>query len=100
MTTIDPAYTSWLLAQALRDIGNDPERPGSIERPEIMVEGARTYHPEFSRGRLKGQRVKMPRHVLLYRRRGERMIEVGRVLHDARDLQRYLPEDYRSTRMR
>jgi toxin ParE1/3/4 len=84
-----------LLAQALRDIGEDPERPGSLARPEIAIKGARTYHLEFSRGTVKGRGVKAPRHFLLYRRREEGMIEVGRVIHDARDLERHLPEDYR-----
>jgi toxin ParE1/3/4 len=32
------------IKQALRDIGADPERPGSTKRPEILIEGARTYH--------------------------------------------------------
>jgi toxin ParE1/3/4 len=84
-----------LIKQGLRDIGADPERPGSTERPEILIEGARTYHLEFSRRRVKGQGVKAPRHFLLYRRREERVIEVGRVCHDARDLGRHVPEEYR-----
>lgn len=84
-----------LVIQALRDIGADPERAGSVERPAIMVEGARTYHLAFSRGRVKGRGVKAPRHFLLYRRCGEHSIEVGRVIHDARDLTRHLPEEYR-----
>jgi toxin ParE1/3/4 len=66
-----------------------------MERPEILIEGARTYHLEFSRGRMKGQGVKAPRHFLLCRRRGERVVEVGRVCHDARDLARHVPEEYR-----
>jgi plasmid stabilization system protein ParE len=44
---------------------------------------------------VKGQRVKAPRHFLLYRRREERVIEVGRVCHDARDLVRHVPAEYR-----
>jgi toxin ParE1/3/4 len=60
-----------------------------------MVEGARTYHLEYSRGGVKGERVKTPRHFLLYRHLNERVIEVGRVLHDARDLARNLPKAYR-----
>lgn len=32
-----------LLQQALCDIGEDTERPGSKELPEIMIQGARTY---------------------------------------------------------
>jgi len=84
-----------LIKQALRDIGANPERPGSTERPEILIEGARTYHLWYSRGRVKGQGVKAPRHFLLYRRREERVIEVGRVCHDARDLARHVPEECR-----
>jgi len=84
-----------LIKQALKDIGVDPERPGSKEWPEIMIQGARTYHLEFSRSRVSGSRVKEPRHFLLYRRRDDGVIEVARILHDGRDLQRHLPEDYR-----
>ena len=84
-----------LIKQALKDIGVDPERPGSKERPEIMVRGARTYHLEFSRNRVSGSKVKEPRHFLLYRRRDDGVIEVARILHDGRDLQRLLPEEYR-----
>jgi len=84
-----------LIKQALKDIEADPERPGSKEWPEIMIQGARTYHLEFSRSRVSGSRVKEPRHFLLYRRRDDGVIEVARILHDGRDLQRHLPEDYR-----
>ncbi len=84
-----------LIKQAVRDIGTDPERPGSKERPEIMIEGARTYYLEFSRSRVSGPGVKEPRHFLLYRRREDGVIEIARILHDGRDLQRNLPEGYR-----
>ena len=73
-----------LIKQAVRDIGADPERPGSKERPEIMTKGARTHHLEFSRSRVGGSRVKEPRHFLLYRRRRAGVIEVARILHDSR----------------
>jgi plasmid stabilization system protein ParE len=84
-----------LIKQALKDIGTNPERPGSKERREIMVPGARTYHLEFSRARVPGPKVKEPRHFLLYRRRDDGVIEIARILHDGRDLRRHLPEDYR-----
>jgi toxin ParE1/3/4 len=84
-----------LIKQAVRDIGADPERPGSKERPEIMIQGARTYHLEFSRRGASSLKVKGPRHFLLYRRREDGAIEVARILHDGRDLQRHLPEEYR-----
>ena len=44
-----------------------------------MIQGARTYHVEFSRSRVSGSRVKEPRHFLLYRRREDGVIEeIGR----------------------
>jgi toxin ParE1/3/4 len=87
-----------LLKQALHDIADDPLRPGSTERPELSS-GARTYHLRFSRDRARASgAVKNPRHFLVYRRRGEGAIEVARVLHDARDLEQHLPEDYRRIR--
>ena len=84
-----------LLKQALRDVAADPERPGSRERPELSS-GARTYHLSFGRGRARpAGAVKNPRHFVLYRRNDEGAVEVARVLHDACDLERHLPEDYR-----
>ncbi len=87
-----------LLKQALRDIASNPERPGSRGRPEL-ARGVRTYHLFFSRDRVLAGLgvVRKPRHFLVYRRRGEGAIDVIRVLHDARDLERHLPDgDLRS----
>ena len=78
------------MLQALTDIEADPERLGSRARPEILIEGARTYHLEFSRTKVSGKRVSDPRHFLLYRRLVEK-IEILRILHDARDLDRHVP---------
>ena len=86
---------SALIHQALRDVEADPERPGSKERPDLMTKGARTYHLEFSRSRVSGSSVKEPRHFLLYRRLDDGVIEVARILHDTRDLQRHLPKELR-----
>ena len=84
-----------LIRQALLDIEADHEWPGSTERPEIMVKGARTFHISLSRSRVTGSMVKEPRHFLLYRRRADGIVEVARLLHDGRDLTRHLPEGYR-----
>jgi toxin ParE1/3/4 len=65
-----------LIRQALLDIQADPERPGSKERPEIMIDGARTYHISLSRARVSGSRVKEPRHFVLCRRREDGIIDV------------------------
>jgi len=84
-----------LLIQVLKDISDDPLRPGSKERPEIMAQGVRTYHFFFSRDRVTCQPVKEPRHFVLYRRGRNGGVEVARILHDSRDLVRHLPEDYK-----
>ena len=86
---------SALIKQALLDVEADYDLPGSMERPEIMVDGARTYHISLSRTKGSGPRVKSPRHFILYRHREDGTIEVARVLHDARDIERHLPETYR-----
>jgi toxin ParE1/3/4 len=78
-----------LIRQALRDIEANPERLGSKQ----VLEGLRTYHIELSRARVTGSRVKDPRHVVLYRRRDNGVVEVLRIIHDSRDLERHLPED-------
>lgn len=81
-----------LITQALKDLSADPERPGSTERPELLIEGARTYHLTFSRARVAaGQRVQAPRHFVVYRC-GADGVEVVRILHDRRSLEGELDE--------
>jgi len=82
-----------LIKQALKDIGEDPDRLGSRARDDIATDGVRIYHLSFSRGRVGGSPVKSPRHLLLYRRSGKGVIEVGRILHDSRELRRHLPRN-------
>ena len=84
-----------LIKQALNDIETDPERPGSTERPDILVAGVRTYHLSFSRSRVAGVGVKDPCHFLVYRCREDGVVEVARILHDGRELERHVPETYR-----
>jgi toxin ParE1/3/4 len=89
-----------LLKQAFIDIGDNPERPGSQQRAELAP-GALVYHLRFSRDRAKSGLgiVRNPKHFVIYRRRegSKNVIDVARILHDARDLQRHLPEGYRRT---
>ena len=54
-----------LIRQALLDIEADPERPGSKERPELMAEGARTYHISLSRTRAASAMSRQSRNVPL-----------------------------------
>ena len=85
-----------LLAAAIEDVAANPEVAGSNPRPEI-ADRCRTYHLFFSRkaaGRA-GDRVRRPRHLLLYRITETGIVEIGRVLHDSMDLKARLPEEYR-----
>ncbi|AZN95976.1 type II toxin-antitoxin system RelE/ParE family toxin [Mesorhizobium sp. M9A.F.Ca.ET.002.03.1.2] len=84
-----------LLVTALRDIAADPERLGSLARPELG-ENIRSYHLRYSRELAKTEYgiVLRPRHLLLYRAARAHIIGIGRILHDAMDLERHLPVDY------
>ena len=79
-----------LIRQALTDVSENPFRPGARQWPELPP-GTYTYHLASSRDRVPGDRVKAPRHFLLYRILSFR-VEVLRILHDSRDLERHLPE--------
>jgi toxin ParE1/3/4 len=85
-----------LLATAIEEIAENPEHAGSMQRSDI-AQHCRTYHLFFSRksaGRA-GDRIRQPRHLLLYRVTESNIVEIGRVLHDSMDLQANLPEEYR-----
>jgi toxin ParE1/3/4 len=79
-----------LLVTALRDIASQPDRTGSVERPELG-DGVRSWHLHLSRERARTETgiVRRPRHFLIYRMEHDRVV-VGRVLHDAMELARHL----------
>ena len=80
-----------LIHQALLDIAEDPHRSGARPRPEIM-DGVFTYHLWHSRDRIRSSigLVRRPRHLVVFRLR-DRVVEIVRSLHDARDLARHMP---------
>ena len=84
-----------LPVRAILDVADNAERTGSQRRPEIAP-NARTYHLWHSRDRVQpsSDRVRSPRHFLLFRIRGDSAIEIGRVLHEAMDLGHHLPDEY------
>ena len=84
-----------LLKQATSDLATNPTRPGRLNCPEISP-NVFTYHLWHSRDNVpvKSLRVDKPRHFFLCRTVGQDKIEVGRVLHDAMDIDRHIPRDY------
>jgi toxin ParE1/3/4 len=78
-----------LLSAALRDLTVAPLRLGTTARPELG-EGVRSYHLR-SAGKRAG--VGRPRHLILYRIGGALTVEVGRVLHEAMELERHATFD-------
>jgi toxin ParE1/3/4 len=83
-----------LIDRAIRDLADDAERLGSRARPELGA-GYRTYHLALSRERARdaGGIIRRPRHFLLYRVVDDTYLDIIRVLHDAMDLDRYVPDD-------
>lgn len=80
-----------LVTTAIRDIAAEPERIGTVPRPELG-EHVRTFHLRHSRDR--AGIVVRPRHLLLYRLVDADWIDIGRVLHDAMELERHMPADF------
>jgi len=84
-----------LLVKAFQDVAVDPHLRGSRLRPDIGV-GVLTYHlrhtREHARSSLRG--VRSPRHFLLYRVISAELVGIGRILHDAMDVERHLPAEY------
>lgn len=84
-----------LLVTAFRDVAAEPERISSIARPELG-EGVRSYHLRHSRewARTGYGIVIRPRHLVLYRVARADLIGIGRVLHDAMEIERHLPQKF------
>jgi len=84
-----------LIGSAIKDIAENPNRLGSVSRPEI-AKSCRTYHLFYSRKRAAraGAKVRKPRHFLLFRMTEQGALEIGRVLHDSMDLTEQIPEEY------
>ncbi|MEY2925583.1 MAG: hypothetical protein RL367_60 [Pseudomonadota bacterium] len=82
-----------LLVTAFRDIAENPARPGSQARPELG-EGVRSWHLRRSRDRACTDDgvVRRPRHFVIYRLADATVITIGRILHDAMELERHLPK--------
>lgn len=84
-----------LLIAALLNIAADPERRGSAARPELGKH-VRSYHLRHSRehARTDAGIIRRPRHLVLYRFAQPDLIGIGRILHDAMELERHLPSEF------
>lgn len=82
-----------LIVTALRDVASQPDRPGSLARPELGA-GVRTWHLRLSRVHVTPGMgaVRRPRHFVVYRSEPA-LVVVGRLLHDAMELARHLGPD-------
>jgi toxin ParE1/3/4 len=79
-----------LIATGLADVADDPLRVGSIARPELG-ESVRSWHLRGSRDHARDRHgaVQRPRHFIIYRPIST-LIVVGRILHDAMELERHI----------
>lgn len=83
-----------LIVAALRDVARQPDRLGSLARPELGA-GVRSWHLRLSRGHVEsGPEVVVHRlrHFLIYRSEPA-LVVIGRVLHDAMELARHMEPD-------
>lgn len=82
-----------LIVAALRDVATQPDRPGSLARPELGA-GVRSWHLRLSRDHVAAEDsvVRRPRHFLIYRRESALLV-VARVLHDTMELERHVDPD-------
>ena len=77
-----------LITTAIRDAAARSDEVGRKVRPELG-DGVFSWHLAQSRTHSPGGKVHRPRHFLICRRDGDVLV-VGRVLHDAMELQRNL----------
>lgn len=77
-----------LIATAIRDAAARSGDGGLVFRPELG-DGVCSWHLARSRLRAPGGKVRRPRHFLICRRDGDTLV-IGRVLHDAMDLQQHV----------
>ena len=79
-----------LIVAALRDVVTQPDRPGSVARPELGA-GVRSWHLRLSRDHVGTGAgvVRRPRHFLIYRFEPALLV-VGRVLLPGRFLGKLL----------
>jgi toxin ParE1/3/4 len=85
-----------LLTAAPSDVAQDPARQVVEQRPELGS-AVFSYHISHSRrsseARSAAGVVAKPQHLLAWRVAGDGTLDIVRVLHDAMELSRHLPQD-------
>lgn len=81
-----------LIVAAIRGAASQTDNAGRSPRPELG-EGVFSWHLSQSRTRSPGLSVRRPRHFLICRRDGGVLV-IGRILHDAMDLQRHIDPEW------
>jgi len=73
-----------LVTVAFADLAHDPDRTG-VRWIDIGTHRFGLYHIRHSRSRAgePGERVRHPRHIVVFRRDGDRVLEVIGILHDS-----------------
>jgi len=80
-----------VLADAMRQIADEPEGPLTKRRTELRS-GIHSFHIRHARRASDAAKVRRPVHVLYYRVAREGVIEIVRVLHEKMDPSRHLEE--------
>jgi toxin ParE1/3/4 len=81
-----------VLADAIRQVADEPEGPLTKRRTDLRYSGIRSFHVRYARRSAEGATARRPVHVLYYRVAGEVVIEIIRVLHERMEPSRYLDE--------
>jgi toxin ParE1/3/4 len=79
------------LADAMRQVADEPEGPLTKKRTELRS-GIRSFHIRYARRASDAAKVRRPVHVFYYRVAGEGVIEIVRVLHEKMGPSRHLDE--------
>ncbi len=81
-----------LIGAALEALRQNPTRPGATLRPDIG-EGVFVFHLAHARRFRARERVRRPRHLIVFKIANSGTVLIGRVLHDAMDIVQHVPED-------
>jgi toxin ParE1/3/4 len=80
-----------VLADAIRQVADEPEGPLTKKRTELRS-GIHGFHIRHARRASDAAKVRRPVHVLYYRVAREGVIEIVRVLHEKMDPSRHFQE--------